>query len=117
MGLDTNKRWALMCRPVIGGAWVIGPDVRKILAAALEDAAAHRSGQGDCDECPGQADLDMIAAMGIAAPDKCDAHMLDDEMAAAYAMVLRWFGPLDPGDALPATLARGLEAEDLDAPR
>jgi hypothetical protein len=99
------------------GVWAVGPDMRNLLAAALEDAAAYRSDQGFCAGCPTERDDEDLAAIGASPLRKCDDHLLDEEMAAAYEYAARRIGALtiDPEDELRAVLARGLAVvEDPD---
>lgn len=117
--LADNQHWALMARPVFAGAVLIGPDLRNILAAALEDAAAYRRDQGYCAACPNPVEANEFAEIGLGRPPKCGDHKIDDAMADAYEYALRRVGALriEPEDHLRAVLARGLAImEDPDGP-
>jgi hypothetical protein len=114
--LATNQHWALLAVRFPFGLWAIGPDMRNLLAAALEDAAAYRRDQPACNSCPTERDDEDLAAIGAAPLRKCGDHLLDDEMAAAYEYALRRIGAftIEPEDELRAVLARGLAVEDPD---
>jgi hypothetical protein len=110
MSLDRNEHWALMCRRLPGGAWVLGPHAVNILRAACEDAAAYRTDQGEegCSGCPTGADQELATTMGVAPVGKCGDHQFDDEAAGMYEYLLTRLGALQYGP--PGTLSLLREA-------
>jgi hypothetical protein len=113
----SNNHWSLMVARFPGGLMVLGPDARRIVAAALEDALAYRRQRPACSECPNPGDLHLVAEMGVATPPKCDDHQIDDDAADLYAMILDQVDPDGhPGRLLREAVALADGQQDGDAP-
>jgi hypothetical protein len=88
---------ASLCIRLPGGLWLIGPYTRRVISAALDDAAAYRrhhdlDGPDGCTACPTRADIDALALMGVAPPGPCQDHQLDADAERAYLDLLARIG-------------------------